>query len=123
MARTSLAPSPLLAPLPPLQTQSKKLIFIVSQCKTTCQNNLLPTNNFAKFQDFRNKTKAVVENPCQPWQSQFPPISDNNGSSEFCLHSAVPARLCSPLNLTNIENIVFLHLSSAPLSSRSFIFI
>ena len=28
-----------------------------------------PTTYFAKFQDFRNKTKAVVEKPCQLWQS------------------------------------------------------
>ena len=68
MARTSLAPSPLLAPLPPLQTQSKKLIFIVSQCKTTCQNNHVSA-------DLIFLTISVVLCKTKP---QFPPLSDNS---------------------------------------------
>ena len=68
MARTSLAPSPLLAPLPPLQTQSKKLIFIVSQCKTTCQNNHVSA-------DLIFLTISVVLCKTKP---RFPPLSDNS---------------------------------------------
>ena len=57
-----------LAPLPPLQTQSKKLIFIVSQCKTTCQNNHVSANLIFL-------TISVVLCKTKP---RFPPLSDNS---------------------------------------------